>query len=373
MFTVKTFKTSLSRYRLLDNSHWKSQTITRELADLFGGDGTAEDTPLYNFIRILSTNGELTNLIEHESEDDFIRIATRISKETSMDAEKVWEMMSIITGAVVNRTYKYDDLIEQEAINTRKRLTDYVIEDNTIISYIGSDDAILVPDTYKKKRIRYIASRAFMGKGLRSVKLPDGVLEIGENAFANNQITDLELPNSLTTIGNHAFSENRLTDLRIPERVEVIQEFAFARNQIESLRFSESLKRIYAGAFYNNKIRQLDLPQSLISVGVSAFENNNINDIAFGLSLGSIGNYAFRNNKLRNLCIPNATKHVGLYAFSNNPLRLLHLSDFTLKILQDSDAYDHLEGLNINYKYSDHICHKQIINEKMCAACNKKM
>ena len=373
MFTAKTFKTALTRYRVIDPTLWKSQAISRELADVFGGEGTTDDSPLYNFIRIISSSGELSNLIDMESEDDFIRIATKISKETSMDAQKVWTMMSIITGAVLNQTFEYDDLIEQEALSNRKRLTDYVIEDNVILNYVGNDDAILIPDTYKKKRIRSIAPRAFMGKGLRSVKIPEGVLDIGENAFANNQLLEVELPNSLTTIGNHAFSENQIKNIKIPERVEVIHEFAFARNEIETIRFAESIKRIYAGAFYNNKIRVLDLPQSVISIGVSAFENNEINDIAFGLNISSIGNYAFRNNKLRHICIPNATNHVGLYAFSKNPLRMLHLSDFTLKFLQENDAYDLYDGIEINYKYSDQICHKQIINEKMCPACNKKM
>jgi len=373
MFTKSTFKTALTKYGLLAESIWKSSRIIRELSDVFGAEGDAEDKQLYNIIKSVFDANELGNLVDLESEDEFIRIATKIAKEHNMVYKRVWELFNLITGSLKEVTYDYDDLIEQDTMQQKRKLNDYKIVDGTIIGYIGDDENISIPDTYKGKKIRRIESRAFMSKGLRSVTIPEGVIEIGENAFANNQIEELVLPKSIRIIDNHAFSENRLTRLRIPDKIESIQEFSFARNRLEDVKLPEGLQRIATGGFYMNNIRELVLPSSIKSIGVSAFERNAINDIVIGLEIQSIGNYAFRNNKLRYLCLPNSIQHLGLYAFSENPLKIIQSSNAAKDLLNKNDAFDIAEGMEVIIKYAEHVCHKNIINEKMCSKCNMKM
>lgn len=373
MFTKATFKTALNKYGLIAESIWKSSRITRELSDVFGAEGDADDNQLFNIIKSVFDANELGNLVDLDSEDEFIRIATKIAKEHNMVYKKVWELFNLITGAVKEITFDYDDLIEQDAMQQKRKLNDYKIVDGVITGYTGTDENISIPDSYKGKKIRRIEARAFMSRGLRSVTIPEGIIEIGENAFANNQIEELVLPKSIRVIDNHAFSENRLTRLRVPDKIESIHEFSFARNRLEDVKLPEGLLRVDTGGFYMNNIRELVLPTTIQSIGVSAFERNVINDLVIGLEIQSIGNYAFRYNKLRYLCLPNALKHLGLYAFSENPLKIIQASSAAKDLLNKNDAYDVAEGMELITKYAEHVCHKNIINEKMCSNCNMKM
>ena len=373
MFTKSTFKSALNRYGLLSESIWKTSRIIRELPDVFGAEGDSDDIQLFNIIKSVFDGNELANLVETTSEDVFVRIATKIAKEHNMVYKRVWELFNIITGALKEITFDYDDLIEQDAMQQKRRLKDYKVVDGVIVAYSGVEENIAIPDSYKGKKIRRIEARVFMSKGLRSVSIPDGIIEIGENAFANNQIEELSLPKSLRLIDNHAFSENRLTRLRIPDKIEVINEYVFARNQLEDIRLPDGLQKISTGAFYLNKIRELILPPSIQSIGVSAFERNHINDVVFGLEIESIGNYAFRNNKINNLCLPNSVKHLGLYVFTENPIKLIQSSNYARELIENNEAYDTTESIEIVMKYAEHVCHKNIINEKMCAMCNMKM
>ena len=373
MFTKSTFKTALNQYGLLSESIWKTSRIIREIPDVFGAEGDADDKQLFNIIKSTFDANELSNLIETNSEDQFVRIATKIAKEHNIVYKKVWELFNIIMGALKEITFDYDDLIEQDAMQQKKRLKDYKVVDGVIISYNGTEENISIPDSYKGKKIRRIEARALMSKGLRSVTIPDGIIEIGENAFANNQIEELVLPKSMRLIDNHAFSENRLVRLRIPDKMEVINEYAFARNHLEDVRLPEGLQTISTGAFYMNRIRELVLPTTIRFIGVSAFERNNLSDIVFGLELQSIGNNAFRFNKLRNLCLPNSINHLGLYAFSENPIVMIQSSNHARDLLIKNEAFDLAESTELISKYADHICHKNIINEKMCSMCNMKM
>ena len=373
MFTKSTFKSSLTKYGLMSESIWKSSRIIRELSDVFGAEGDTDDKQLFNIIKSVFDANELGNLVDLVSEDDFIRIATKIAKENNMVYKKVWELFNVITGAVKEITYDYDDLIEQDAMQQKRKLNDYKIVDGVITGYTGEDEYIAIPDVYKGKKIRRIEARAFMSKGLRSVSIPEGIIEIGENAFANNQIEELVLPKSIRVIDSHAFSENRITRIRIPDKIEIIHEFSFARNRLEDVKLPAGLQKIATGGFYMNKIKELVLPSSVKNIGVSAFEKNHINDIVFGLEIESIGNYAFRDNKLRYVCLPNSLKHIGLYAFNDNPIKLIHSSGFAKDLLTKNEAYDLDDSLELLTKYADHVCHKNIINEKMCSACNMKM
>ena len=48
----------------------------------------------------------------------------------------------------------------------------------------------------------------YLGLGLKSVVIPNGITEIGVNAFSGNQLTSITIPNSVTSIGHNAFGRN---------------------------------------------------------------------------------------------------------------------------------------------------------------------
>ena len=55
---------------------------------------------------------------------------------------------------------------------------------------------------------------------MKSVTLPEGLKEIGDNAFARTNLSALTLPSTLKKIGNRAFAEMPLLKtMTVPETV----------------------------------------------------------------------------------------------------------------------------------------------------------
>lgn len=86
----------------------------------------------------------------------------------------------------------------------------------TIIQYTASFGTdVIIPSTIDGVAVTKIANNAFQNKGLTSVTLPEGIIEIGEYAFADNSLTTLVTPASIQTYGTGAFANNQLTSLTI--------------------------------------------------------------------------------------------------------------------------------------------------------------
>jgi hypothetical protein len=108
-----------------------------------------------------------------------------------------------------------------------------------ITGYNGTATDIQIPSEVKfginVMPVSLIEARAFEGKGLRSVIIPDGVVSIGERAFANNQLTSVRFPANIRTIGANAFAGNpSLTN--IPMTAQQRQQAEQQRQQTERQR-----------------------------------------------------------------------------------------------------------------------------------------
>lgn len=77
----------------------------------------------------------------------------------------------------------------------------------TLLSYRGKDKEVQIPATYGNCPVTAIADRAFENNTkLTSVRIPDGVAEIGWFAFSGCvSLTSVELPDSVTVIRYGAF------------------------------------------------------------------------------------------------------------------------------------------------------------------------
>jgi len=107
-----------------------------------------------------------------------------------------------------------------------------------------------------------ISSNMFSNTGITSIKIPEGVIEIGENAFSNcKSLTEISFPSTLERIHNSAFSGcANISELNLPD----------------------NLKHIGNNAFDGLVLLQtLVLPQHLESIGESAFANcKNLSEIS---------------------------------------------------------------------------------------------
>lgn len=74
-----------------------------------------------------------------------------------------------------------------------------------IMSYKGEEEHVVIPDTINGKPVRAIGKRAFAGKGIKKISLPDSLRSIKEEAFRESSLTEVELPAGIEKIEKSAF------------------------------------------------------------------------------------------------------------------------------------------------------------------------
>ncbi len=148
----------------------------------------------------------------------------------------------------------------------------FVIEDGVLIDYVGIGGNIVVPDGVTK-----IADKVFSDKGrilLLSVKLPEGLTEIGDEAFYGQYYNEsVNFPQSLKKIGESAFCQNSLVNIRLPDSIEYIGEQAFSLNRrLTTVVLPSNLTEIFDETFsYCFELRSIFVPESVTKIGSNAF------------------------------------------------------------------------------------------------------
>ena len=121
--------------------------------------------------------------------------------------------------------------------------------------------------------VTVIESGTFQHTPLKSITLPEGIVEIGEQAFfCCNGLSSVELPESLQKIGVKAFYGcGRLTELELPAGLSSIDEAAFMGSGIETLMIPEGIQTIPAQAFYGMNAKEIYFSTNIVSIGEDAF------------------------------------------------------------------------------------------------------
>lgn len=192
--------------------------------------------------------------------------------------------------------------------------SDFIIEDNILTRYNGTETKI---------------------------EVPNGVIAIGESAFSNNtSLVSVKLPESCTKIGISAFAGcTNLMEINL-DYIENISEKSFEGVAIDTVKFSSKVKEIPLGAFAYSTIRAVELGENiqiisesafincanlsevkinkkLYSIGARAFENcTSLKSIDLGENLNSIGGKCFTGSGLTSIVIPGSCKTIGASAFN---------------------------------------------------------
>jgi len=172
------------------------------------------------------------------------------------------------------------------------------------------------------KGLTSIGEYAFQGCDmLKSIGLPDELVNIGVRAFYDSGIETINLPEGLTSIGEEAFSRcYGLRYISLPDSLKTIEEGTFYMSGLESIFMPEGLVSIGEGAFSDCwSLTDINIPETVTSIGDAAFfECGSITNVWFSdnSSLTSIGSKAFSGcRSLTHIWIPKATC-VGSGAFS---------------------------------------------------------
>lgn len=218
---------------------------------------------------------------------------------------KAAEMFSSETGASTQETYTTDDF-------TYTLIDEY--SKVQILSYIGSDTDVVIPDRIDNKKVTSIADSAFRDKSITSVVFGQYVESIGNYAFYSCQsLNKLDFSkSSVKTIGDYAFTVCKsLESIEFPDSLESIGYGAFSA-------YTNGYGGYY-GSYVASSLKSVKFGNGLKSIADYAFnENRALNTVEFtGDALKSIGYEAFYNIAITELELPGADASIGTYAFYN--------------------------------------------------------
>ena len=145
-----------------------------------------------------------------------------------------------------------------------------------VTGYAGTGTDLNVPPRIGGLPVTAIGDRAFEGRGLTSLILPETVTRIGNGAFAENRLARLSLPTGTAYIGSGAFTSNRLRRVVLPRGLVYIGTVAFADNRLSRIEIPAGTEHIGEGAFQWNEISRAVVPRSVTYIGDQAFANNRL-------------------------------------------------------------------------------------------------
>jgi hypothetical protein len=91
-----------------------------------------------------------------------------------------------------------------------KAMNDFVIENEVLIKYVGENEDVVVP-----QGITTIGALSFVGRPIKSVSIPEGVVAIGDKAFYEcAHLTNVVIPKSVEIMSANVFFYcSALTDI----------------------------------------------------------------------------------------------------------------------------------------------------------------
>ena len=138
----------------------------------------------------------------------------------------------------------------------------FVIKDNMIERYTGSDEVINIPEG-----VEQISWEAFRGKTIKVVNLPESMVRINDDAFNGcKSLEKVTFSSKLHSIGRQAFVNcYNLREVLLPEGLELIGHYAFSGcESLKKLFIPDSVKIIKENAFIGcSALRELSIPSTI--------------------------------------------------------------------------------------------------------------
>lgn len=208
---------------------------------------------------------------------------------------------------------------------------DYVIENGEahIFKYRGSENDVVIPESLDGSPVTYVSRRAFAGKTVVSLTLPETVKSI-ENFMINNTLERIDLSSGITELSADCFRdcmalhEVNIADGGKYKSVNGAVYTADGKELIFMPRYSDEKKlvipdgveRIGDRACESCKITELVCPNSLKEIGKYAFAYADLRIVSLNDGLDAVDDYAFTNfsgEGIKELYLPDSVKTVGTY------------------------------------------------------------
>ena len=217
--------------------------------------------------------------------------------------------------------------------------SNFVVENNELIAYLGNDTNVIIPD-----EVKTIKERAFYDNdNINSVEMSDNVLIIEKEAFFGcENLEQINLSKNLNRIGKDAFAYTKnLKNIYIPKSLQLVEYSSngtffesgleratveFGRSELPYYLFrnSKNLKKVFLpegieiiqdGAFYNcDSLESIVLPHTLTYLGDGVFYHcDSLYDIVLPSKLEYMGADVFQMCvSLTDINIPKSLKRVAM-------------------------------------------------------------
>lgn len=205
-------------------------------------------------------------------------------------------------------------------------------EDTYIGEYAFSGWKNLTTVTIPTKMTAIPAGIFYGCTSLTSVKLHDGVTDIGDNAFSYCGINEISLPSSIENIGSGAFSWTNLSEIKIPEQVTVIEPRTFEYcNNLKNIELPQGLKEIKKEAFRWSNLSFIKIPEGVTSIEENTFYGCSLKSVEIPQGLKSIGSWSFKKCVLlKRIDLPESLENMGGRIFDGVKLEEIHCKGTTL-------------------------------------------
>lgn len=192
-----------------------------------------------------------------------------------------------------------------------------------------------------------IPAQAYYDNAMESATFPADTERIGEFSFARSRLKSVKIPDGVKQIGYGAFYHcDKLEKVTIPNSVESIESFAFAktpwmeswlhqvgsgsnflivgdgillayRGNSEQVTIPDTVKQIGPDVFReHNEITQVTIPDSTTIIGEAAFMDcASLTSVQGMKAVQEIRDRAFAGCPIRNVHIPASVKEMGLRAY----------------------------------------------------------
>ena len=182
----------------------------------------------------------------------------------------------------------------------------------------GSNDTVAVKDSTK-----IIANAAFINNYiLKEIKLPEGIIEIGDNCFENCEaLKKIDIKEGLKKIGENSFAGSGVEEVKLPESITEIGYGAFNNcKDLSGINLPSGIERIAGYSFENtkylNNIKPDEYGCKYVDNILLSSENNGSSIIRIKAGTRVIGAQAFENrNDIEEVYIPKSVETICAEAF----------------------------------------------------------
>ena len=221
---------------------------------------------------------------------------------------------------------------------------------------LGSDSAQLLFHVYGPNitipgNVEGIASHAFEGLPITSIKMPSSVSWIGNFAFRNTKLTEVDL-SSVDQIFEGAFQNSAITSVKLSPNLYDLGPGAFSDTELQSVIASSTPRPPRTNEYYYSPEYYVDeafdkdtvvildgivtrdtaeqlldqsgttvfIPEGVVGIDATAFAGMSVEKIILPDSLKTIGHSAFAGSQISEVVIPDSVADIGEGAFAGTPL-----------------------------------------------------